>query len=443
MRKGRRAFLLSLASAFLAACRAALTPEPTTSQPTQTATAPPTATEPAAVPEPTITPSEPAPTATREPTRVTGISSQIAYTLPLVTRIATADSAQFFFEFNQPAGGVLIVWPEENPAEQILIPFDSSTRRHRLPVTGLTPGQRYRAVVGVETEDGFTHPHYINADEQWGEIGLRTLPADGPLRFGVIGDAGFGEQTTYLLVEQMANADLDFVIHTGDVVYDIEDNASAEEAWLLKWFLPFAPVLKSMPVYPVIGNHDYDPEARWQDTYFYYNVIPPITDEQPNSQYYMLPHGDVQFIFFDSQVLFGQPGRQQQEAWLGERLADPAYRWTIPVFHVAAYTSGRRTDSDSVPVRQTWGAKFGAANVPVAFSGHDHNYERLIIGDTTYIVSGGGSNSLYDMESEMEGSQYFEKVSHTVWVTIHADRIELQAVAADGRVIDTALIPLA
>jgi len=42
------------------------------------------------------------------------------------------------------------------------------------------------------------------------------------------------------------------------------------------------------------------------------------------NQYYTFAYQDIQFIVLDSQVFFGAGGREEQEAWLADRLADPA-----------------------------------------------------------------------------------------------------------------------
>jgi hypothetical protein len=78
----------------------------------------------------------------------------------------------------------------------------------------------------------------------------------------------------------------------------------------------------------------------------------------------------------------------------------------------------------------------------LVFSGHDHNYERILWNGVTYIVSGGGSSILYPKEGTVDGSQAFEKTTHFVLVEIAEDYIDIAAVNLSGRVIDRARIPL-
>ncbi len=138
--------------------------------------------------------------------------------------------------------------------------------------------------------------------------------------------------------------------------------------------MTFAPLLSRMPIYTVPGNHDYDPDIRWNGSPFYDNAFPPFPDprfpgqeERARNQYYAIVYGDIQFVFLDTQTFYGVPGREPQLAWLTERLADTTYAATIPVFHVAPFTSSSVHPNDGLPVRQTWSPLFEAAGVPVAF----------------------------------------------------------------------------
>jgi len=94
----------------------------------------------------------------------------------------------------------------------------------------------------------------------------------------VIGDSGFGQPVTAKLAEQMAGYPLDFVIHTGDVVYNAGANANPAEAFALKYFQPFSPLLHQLPIYAVPGNHEYAQDARIEGVPYYYHVFPPLAD---------------------------------------------------------------------------------------------------------------------------------------------------------------------
>lgn len=435
-------WLLTVVGLTLSACTTqSQTATPT--NPTQTPIAAPTAT-PTSPPPPTKTAPLPTPFTLEE------TLSTVGYSLPLTIQHVTETKAILFFKLDTPAEGKLFYWPvgEEETLSEFSFPKTAS--RQQITLEGLTPGTEYQAVVGISTGEGsYQQPYYLSKEKEWGAINFHTASDSLPLRVGIVGDSGLGEQITMDLAEQMASYDLDFVLHAGDLVYLMELNSTPFEAYALKYYIPFASLLHEMPVYPVVGNHDVEPAARWQDnTPFYYYVFPSFTspdfdpsDYETRNQWYSFAYGSFQFLMLDTQAFFSEEGRAEQDAWLEERLADDCFRYTIPVFHVPAYASGQRPEEYRV-VRLSWDALFQEANVPVVFSGHEHFYERLSVNDITYIVTGGGSSVLYDLKERQAESQFFARQTHFTLMEIYTDRIELSAITEEGEIIDQATIPL-
>jgi len=427
------------------------TPSADTRLPTATGTIPP-----ATLPGPTAT--FPADTPTPSPPTETPFPDlsadglppgEGAYLLPLTIRHLSTERAVLFFELQEPAGGYLLyqqIRPEMGSTRAI--PLDPGQTRHLVTLEGLTPGVEYLAQVGLAEAGGALRQPLFEG-EGWGGVQIRTLFGETPLRVGVFGDASFGDPATSDLVREMAGRDLDFVLHTGDVVAEIQENSGPPQAYALKFYQTLAPLLHRMPVYTVIGNHDYDAAARWQESVFYYYAFPPFADPlfgdppQPGKhQFYALAAGEVQFLMLDTQVIFGQEGRQAQQDWLAERLADPHFRASIPVFHVPPFFSGSVHPDDQLPVRQSWHHLFVSARVPLALSGHSHHYERLEVDGITYIVSGGGSSILYAPGELHPQSQHFARRTHFVLMEIYPDRIALSAIDRDGELFDQATVPL-
>lgn len=366
--------------------------------------------------------------------------------IPLTLRHVTESSATLFFELSAPASG-LLVYRAADPQRPAYgeIAFAADQTRHMLTLEGLNPGAPYQAIV-ILTGAGGGQPGF-NATA-WGKVDFRTASNETPLRIGVLGDASFGDQATQQLVGLMATQDLDFVIHTGDVVYEV-DNADLVNSYLLKFFEPFSPLLHQLPVYTVLGNHDYDAVLDWQGAPFYDYAFPPFPTpnfsypaSRRGHQYYALAYQGVQFLMLDSQTFYGVEGRAEQDAWLQERLADPGFRFTIPVFHVAPYSSSVVHPEDSLPVRYTWNPWFESANVPLIFSGHFHHYERLSANGVTYIVTGGGSSTLYAQGEQLPESHIYARRTHFVLLEIYADRIQVSAISMEGDLIDQVTLPL-
>lgn len=404
-----------------------------TTQPTDTATPSPTETAP-----PTIAP-------TFDYFSHAFPLSENGFVIPLTVRHITENAATFFFELQSPADGILIYRNAETQS-QGEITFSSEETRQMLTIVGLTVNTDYEAQIILNNEsDGFQQPGF--AGQAWDVIQFHTLPDQWPLRVGVLGDASFGDEATEALVKQIAAQNLDFVIHTGDVVYET-DGSDVFNSYLHKFFEPFDPLLHQGPVYTVLGNHDYDSAVRWEGAPFYDYAFPPFPDSnfsypeaRRGNQYYAFTYRDIQFLMLDTHIFAGAEGRAEQDSWIEERLADPKFRLTIPVFHVAPYSSSIVHPDDGLPVRYSWNWRFENAHVPLVLSGHFHHYERLIANNITYIVSGGGSSTLYAQGDLLPESQIYARKTHFVLLEIYEEYIDLSTISLDGEIIDKATIP--
>jgi acid phosphatase len=305
----------------------------------------------------------------------------------------------------------------------------------------------YTAMVGLPLKGNvYQQPHFMR--QEWGAVGFQTVSESLPLRIGVIGDSGLGERDTFALADLMATHDLNFVLHTGDVVYLMYNHPNPFDAYANKYYFPLASILHAMPIYPVVANHDFDRAAFWQDVPFYYHAFPAFdvpdfesSDYDGRNQWYGFAYGKFQFLMLDSETFFGEDGQTEQDTWLRARLADEDYDYTIPVLHRPLYSSGPHASEGPI-IREVWEPLFKEARVPIVLAGHDHFYERLTVESITYIVSGGGCSYLYDNEEPQAASQVYKKRMHFVLMEIHADWIEVQAIGLDGEIFDETLIPL-
>ncbi|NOR88652.1 MAG: hypothetical protein GQ524_00205 [Anaerolineales bacterium] len=374
-----------------------------------------------------------------------------AYVIPLTIQHLSETEADLYFMLESPAEGAVFYSLYGNSGDQTQwITFNAATDTHLIKVSDLEPGSLYEAWVGVSDDDGVYHPPSF-ADGVWEPITIR-LPQenDWPIRIGVIGDSGFGEDVTYQLAEEMASLHPELVIHTGDLVYNVYQDPSPPQAFIRKFYQPLADLLHAAPIYPVFGNHEGYEDAYWRDQPFYYAAFPPLENSYGGDdfggmlgrrEWYAFRQNDYQFIFLNSQQFYSLDLREEQNAWLQERLGGSTSTTNIVVFHIPPFTSGFHPD-DGIPIRQAWIPLFEEANVALVLSGHDHNYERLELNGITYIVSGGGSNILYDKRDTREESEFFTAKSHFVILEFFPDRIGLKAYGLGGEVLDSYTIHL-
>jgi predicted phosphodiesterase len=435
------AFLLN--AVLVAGCQSEETHVPTISTPplpSQTST--PT-------PGFTVTPTaSQIPTATQTPIPEVDLlipHTEISYSIPLTCQWVSDTSAILYFALDVPADGALFYGLTAEGAFSSIRQFKGNAGTHLITIDHLLPDSEYQAAVGLLSDDGYHSPNLKGA--VWDPIHFRTFSLEpSQLRIGVIGDSGFGDPVTVGLVKQMADRELDFVVHTGDLVYRVEENPDAREAFLIKHYLPFAPLLHAAPLFPVPGNEDFDPPTEWEGFPYYFTAYPPLSGLGSSSpgeirQYYAVEVGNIQILFLDTQEFWRQPDNLEQTRWLEERLKDPRFALSIPILHVPPFSSGLHS-SDGVIVEREWVPLFVEYGVPLVLSGHDHNYQRIQVNGITYVVSGGGSQVLYPLSTLHPGSIRFLARSHFLILSVLADRIELEAIAATGEVIDMTEIEL-
>jgi acid phosphatase type 7 len=371
-----------------------------------------------------------------------------SYRLPLVTRNVTDTQVVVYFELDAPAEGYLYIWEEGGRIEEgRVIPLNQELIEHTIIIDGLPSEKVYQATVGLlGNQNQYFAPRYYR--EGWGPIQFETIAETrSSFRFGVIGDSGFGEPITYALAERMAKQELDFVLHTGDIVYKAAENADPYEAFAQKYFLPMKHLLLQVPIYAVVGNHDVESALHVQGAPLYETVFECIETSAyhcSNTEHHrwsVLEYSGYQFLLLDSQTFLGAEGRQAQDEWLLERLMDQRYKLTIPVFHIAPFSSGLHPN-DGLAIRQQWHPLFAESNVDLVLNGHDHNYQRLQADGINYIVSGGGSGVLYSLVDESPLSAVFSKQSHFVIIEIGESMMNITALDENAEILDEYSTPI-
>ncbi len=445
----RRAALLLLSQVSLAGCALI-----TGAARRDDATAPPGAASATLTPSPaslaaTATPApSPSPSPTVSPVKVLDRPADTGFLVPPTIRHSTASTVTLHFELIRPGPTALLIRSDAVSPWQFGMILALEERRQVVTLEGLTPGTELLIAVPAGGDDTFVEFYPIPYNDlEWPPLPVRFRPASGPLRVGVIGDSGFGDPVTYDLGRRLADFMPDFVIHTGDVVYNIYDDPDPAAAFYRKWYQPFQPILMAgIPIYPVVGNHDVEAASLWSDGLpFYHTAFSAFTDPEfatstyeGRNSWYAFAHGDTQFLMLNTQTIYGDVGSGPQTEWMTERLADPRYAHTVVTAHVSPISSGAHGDNDSPIMRSRWWGMLTSANVRLILCGHDHNYERLVLDEIPVIVSGGGSATIYPLETLKPESQYFETRSHIIQMTLDTNSARWQAVDRNGIIFDEA-----
>jgi 3',5'-cyclic AMP phosphodiesterase CpdA len=256
-------------------------------------------------------------------------------------------------------------------------------------------------------------------------------PVDSKIRFAVIGDWGTGDQHQMGIARQMfashQRTPFDFVISAGDNVYP-----NGNGKYFGRHFeQPFATLLKDrVKFYAVLGNHDVDEGRQDQCQYPLFNM--------GGQNYYKIERGNglVEFFMLDS-TDFGA----MQANWLESSLRDSKAKWKIAVFHHPIYSSGGH--GSATGLRKRLEPLFTRYRVNVAFSGHDHIYERTKPQQgIQYFVSGAGGKVRrgdVDRGSGLSAAS-FDDDNHFMVIELDDNQVSFEAISETGVVVDNGVV---
>ena len=213
----------------------------------------------------------------------------------------------------------------------------------------------------------------------------------------------------------------------GDNIYE---GPATPDDYRRKFEEPYRQLLEDgVKFYAVLGNHDDPRQVDYGPFHMkgerYYSFSPP-------EDLLAKIATRVEFFALDSTNL-----DRTQLAWLDERLTASRAGWKICFFHHPLYTSGRyRISSRAFRLRlEPLLVRHG---VDVAFSGHEHIYQRsAVVGGVQYFVSGGaGSLRPADGSPTSYVARTFAGDYHFMLIEIDGHELHFQAITRSGATID-------
>ncbi|GAB3692034.1 hypothetical protein GCM10027592_10500 [Spirosoma flavus] len=253
---------------------------------------------------------------------------------------------------------------------------------HNLTITGLQPSTRYVYAVGYDEKQlGAGDDYYV-----------KTAPVPGdkrPVRFWVLGDFGVPTENQKNVYKSYLDATInkraDVWVWLGDNAYNYGQEAEYNSAV----FSFYAPTLRSLPIFPTPGNHDYsDSEVNFNIPYYNLFSFPQNGEAggvpSGSKSYFSADYGSVHLISLDSQ---GRENGQfrlydtttTQVQWLKRDLAANKLPWTIVIFHHPPYSKGGHnsdTEESMRLLRENLTPILERYGVDLVISGHSHGYER-------------------------------------------------------------------
>ena len=346
-----------------------------------------------------------------------------------VVQLASTDAVTLVWYTTRPAACTVRV---NIDGHERVAAAQTDGRRNRVRVTGLVAGTRY--------------PYEIRTGDRKLISGLAfqtNRTSDERYTFIVFGDSGMGTRGQYLLAAQMADAQppVDFLLHTGDMVYPAGLRKDYEE----RFFAPYRRLLAHVDLWPCLGNHDVQKDG---SAPAYHEIFESRDDGPPGrpaGDNYWFDYASSRIAVLDSNVDEATL-RDRIAPWLSTVMAAPEPRWRFVVFHHPPYTNGKHRENVSaqrvlVPVIE-------ATGVDIVFNGHDHNYQRTkplregqIVAPAAgvvYVVTGAGGAERYEVREphpDWLAASDYQHFSFTQ-VTIDGADLTLRQIAMDGNVLD-------
>ena len=313
---------------------------------------------------------------------------------------------------------------------------------HTVNLTGLKPDSVYSYQVG--------------GGENWSRPQqFRTAPVgSSPFKFLIMGDSqslDYGVWRTTLHKAATDHPDAAFFVAMGDLV-DVGQDYAEWEAW----FAAAAGVLETLPVMPIVGNHEcYTPERRFsRPEYFSAQfALPRNGPTELAGQVYSFDYGDVHLVMLDSQA--GEQAKlipdllAQQRRWLAADLAATDKRWKLVFMHRPIY--GNKPDGIQENLRQAFERLFEQYHVDAVFTAHDHVYALsgpFSNGATAlppdrgvrYVATGRtGTKTYKTVEAKSWNSVFINPVEQPMYlsVTVDGETMRVGAFAQNGDLLDS------
>lgn len=304
-------------------------------------------------------------------------------------------------------------------------------------VTNLTAGTDYEYRISV-------------GKRQSAWLEFKTEPESTSFKALIFGDSQSLDYKVWAKTVQAAwenNADAAFFVNMGDLV----DNGQDEWQWNA-WFDGGAKLLATMPIVPVMGNHEaysLDWKMAKPDYYLSFFSLPTNGPAGLERYAYSYDYGDVHFIVLNTQLNelheWYPNLLEQQQSWLAKDLSQTQKRWKVVLMHRGVWTHPFNGPLDVIG--QTFVPVFDKYHVDLVFTGHVHSYARtkpLKNGrsdpaGTIYITTGRSGDKVWDKSPQKPmDERYYNPLDMPNYLVFEAshDTLKVAAFKQNGELID-------
>lgn len=277
-------------------------------------------------------------------------------------------------------------------------------------------------------------------DEVLREATFRTRASRGrATRFALVGDMATGQAPQQAVAYSISEQKPEFLVALGDIVYP----SGRFSEYLSNFWGTYndvvmpgprsgAPLMGSVPFYPVLGNHDvgglppYSSDAlgafyvfhvpkngpgpgAWNtslgaDAAFAKRFSALAADSFPHMEFYSFDAGPAHFVVLNSNRLANADNETLKD-WAAHDLDASDAPWKFVCLHAPLFHSS--TQHYGEQAFRLWHPLFELHGVDVVFAGHVHNYQRSV--PLTFLpaadaaITKGRINGTYTLDTEFDG----------------------------------------
>jgi hypothetical protein len=320
-------------------------------------------------------------------------------------------------------GSIEVVWQDTDIESRWTLEHRTSINRpwqqadspsmRRIAVPGIPPHRLYRARLrGLEPGGKFSYRVGKGEEIVFAAVGVAPKTGDAPFRFVVFGDCGVNSPEQKGVAYQAYLALPDFVLLTGDLVYDRGRISEYRDK-----FWPIynadeaspslgAPLLRSTLFLAAPGNHDIGDRdvGKYPDglAYFLYwsqplngppgadgsASVPHLTGPESNQRAFReaagpayprmasfsFDYGNAHWTVLDANPYVNWTDHELRSWVEADLSAASGATWRFVAFHQPGFNSARKHFDEQY--MRLLADVFEAGKVDVVFSGHVHNYQR-------------------------------------------------------------------
>ncbi len=295
----------------------------------------------------------------------------------------------------------------------------NSDHQHKVILTGLTNGQKYYYRVTANNQTVKTGS--FNAAPS-GSASSVTFFAYGDTRSNPSDHNDVAERI--LSDINLNNLDQTFIINSGDLVYDGDQESVWDSEFFNQSFTNINALLANLPYLTAMGNHE--GQGNLFEKYFPYPMF------MNGRYYYSFDYGPVHVTVIDQETDYSQGSTQYN--WIVNDLSSSNKPWKIAVFHKPGWSAGGHSNSSTV--QNTLQPLFEQNQVSLAINGHNHYYSRAVVNDVHHITTGGGGAPLYSPDSSYPNIVTTDESNHYCKIVINNNTLHFYAIRKNGTEIE-------